>query len=161
MSNSFLYRMLGGLLLIGAFANCGENAVFQDSKKLSEEGWRKNEVVSFDYVSEDSSSVYDILVDIRNNDDYPYQNFWLFVHTLSPDSVEFSDTLNCVLADNYGKWLGGFSGSMYHVPVLFLSAKFPKLGKYHFDLVQGMRSDTLSGISEIGIRIVKKENGEE
>lgn len=141
--------------------SCGESAVYQNSKMLSEEGWPKYKVISFDYDSKDTTGNYRILVDIRNDNNYPFQNFWLFVHTMSPDSVEYSDTLNCVLADNYGKWVGRSSGSMYHVPVEFIhSTPFKKTGTYHFDLVQGMRMDTLPGIKEIGIRIVK-DNGEE
>lgn len=160
MSKSLFRWMTLSILAIVAMS-CGESAVFQQSKMLPDEGWRKYDMVSFDYNSTDTVGEYKILVDIRNNNDYPFQNFWLFIHSMSPDSVEFSDTLNCVLADNYGKWVGKSSGSMYHVPVEFIhSTPFKKVGKYHFDLVQGMRMDTLPGIKEIGIRIVKS-NGEE
>lgn len=155
----FLHGIIVAMLALVA-VGCGESAAYQDSKMLPKDGWRKYDAVSFDYESTDTVGNYTILVDIRNNNDYPFQNFWLFVHSMSPDSIEFSDTLNCVLADNYGKWLGRSSGSMYHVPVEFIhSTPFKKEGKYHFDLVQGMRMDTLPGITEIGIRIVK--NGEE
>ncbi len=157
--NIFQWMVLSIMALMAV--SCGESAVYQSSKTLPKEGWRKYDVVSFDYDSKDTVGEYQILVDIRNNDEYPFQNFWLFVHSMSPDSVEYSDTLNCVLADNYGKWVGRFSGSMYHVPVEFIhSTPFKKEGIYHFDLVQGMRMDTLPGITEIGIRIVKN-NGEE
>lgn len=160
MSKLSMFRWSALSLLALMAVACGESATFQESKMLPKEGWAKYDAVSFDYMNSDTVGKYTILVDIRNDKDYPYQNFWLFVHSISPDSVEFSDTLNCVLADNYGKWVGRSSGSMYHLPVEFIhSTPFKKMGKYHFDLVQGMRKDTLPGISEIGIRIVK--NGEE
>lgn len=158
--NKFLRRLVGLAFLPFALAACGSNAFFQDSRMIPEEGWRKNDFVTFDFDLADTSASYNVLVDVRNNDAYPFRNFWLFVHVMMPDSAEFSDTLDCTLADSYGKWLGKSSGSMYHVPVAFrLDTKFSVPGKYHFDLVQGMRMDTLPGISEIGIRILK--NGEE
>ncbi len=153
-------RFLGLASLLLFLAACGSNALYQDSKMIPEEGWRKNDFVKFDFDVADTSVSYNVLVDIRNNDAYPFQNFWLFIHAMMPDSTEFSDTLDCVLADNRGKWLGTSSGSMYHVPVAFrLDTKFDIPGTYHFDLIQGMRMDTLPGITEIGIRILK--NGEE
>lgn len=156
MNSRLLAWILGLSSLLLICSGCGENAVCQDSKMLPADGWRKNDLVSFDFDLTDTTGAYNVLVDIRNNNDYPFQNFWLFIHSVLPDSTEFSDTLNCVLADNYGRWLGKSSGSMYHVPVAFrISTKFPQTGKYHFDLVQGMRMDTLPGISEIGMRILK------
>lgn len=156
MNNRLVVWLLGLSSLWLVCTGCDDKAVCQDSKMISSEGWRKNELVSFDFDLTDTLGVYNVLVDVRNDNAYPFQNFWLFIHTMMPDSTEFSDTLNCVLADNYGRWLGKSSGSMYHVPVAFrLSTKFPQAGKYHFDLVQGMRMDVLPGITEIGMRILK------
>ena len=146
--------------LAGSLTSCENGVVYQDAKIINKEGWYKNDLVSFDYSATDTAGTYDIIVDIRNTDKYEYQNFWLFLHFVSPDGIEFNDTLECVLADNYGHWIGKSSGSMYELPVMALSEiSFPKAGTYHFELAQGKRADTLQGIHEIGIRIkqTKKE----
>ncbi len=160
MGNRLIACLFGLMALAVSLLSCEDEALYHASRMIPNEGWYKNDVVSFDFDMADTTSSYNVLVDVRNNNDYPFQNFWLFIHTVMPDSTEFSDTLNCVLADNYGKWIGKSSGSMYHVPVAFrLDAKFPQTGKYHLDLLQGMRMDVLPGIKEIGVRVLK--NGKE
>ena len=139
-------------------AGCSGNVVFQDSKALPSYGWVKDSVVVFNYMAADTSGMYDIIIDIRNDGNYRYQNFWLFVNSISPDLVEFKDTLECVLADNYGRWIGKGGGSLrqHQLPVSFMEQiKFPKLGVYKFELIQGMREDTLAGIHDIGLRIIQ------
>jgi len=148
---------IGGILLLFSFlmAACSSNVVFQDSKQLPSYGWDKDSVVVFNYTATDTLGTYDIVIDIRNAGNYRYQNFWLFVKSTSPDLIEFRDTLECVLADNHGRWIGKGGGSLYQLPVSFLQqVKFPKLGDYRFELIQGMREDTLIGIHDIGLRII-------
>ncbi len=152
-------RKVAGILLLLSFlllSACTNNAVFQDSKQLPNYGWNKDSVVIFNYTATDTVGIYDIVVDIRNDNNYRYQNFWLFINSISPDSLEFKDTLECVLADSHGKWIGKGGGSLRELPVSFMpQIKFPKLGIYRFELIQGMREDTLAGIHDIGLRIIK------
>lgn len=144
------------LSLVQACSN--DRVVYERVEELPEYGWDKGYAVAFDYVSSDTVGSYDIVVDLRNDASYRNQNFWLFVKSMSPDSLVYRDTLECVLADNYGKWIGKGSGTLKHLPVMLLeNVKFPKVGHYKFELIQGMRYDTLVGIHDIGIRIIKKE----
>jgi len=157
--NSSIFKTIGLMItLLCAMTGCESNIVFQDAATLAESSWYKKDIVSFEYDAQDTTELYNVIIDIRNEADYPYKNFWLFVHSTSPQGIDYSDTLECVLADNFGRWIGKSSGSLYALPVLFLSnTRFPQKGIYHFDLIQGMRSDTLKGIHEIGIRIEKAE----
>jgi gliding motility-associated lipoprotein GldH len=146
------------ILLIGIlfFTGCNNNTVFRKSVTLPATGWSKDSVLIFEYQATDTVGVYNIVADIRNDGSYRYQNFWLFINSMSPDSLIYRDTLECVLADNYGKWIGKGSGSLYHLPVSFLQGiKFPVPGVYTFEMIQGMREDPLNGIHDIGIRIIK------
>ncbi len=150
-------KITGILLLLSLIvASCSGDVAFQDAKELPSYGWDKDSVVTFNYVATDTLATYDIIIDIRNDGNYRYQNFWLFVNSVSPDLISFSDTLECVLADNYGRWIGKGGGSLHELPVSFMQQiKFPKAGVYSFELIQGMREDTLEGIHDIGLRIIK------
>jgi len=150
-------KIIGILLLLSfLLAACVNNVVFQDSKELPAYGWNKDSVVVFNYIATDTAGIYDIVIDVRNDGSYRYQNLWLFVNSFSPDFIEFKDSLECVLADNHGKWIGKGSGSLRELPVSYAEQiKFPKLGVYRFELIQGMREDTLVGIHDIGLRIIK------
>ncbi len=159
LRKTFALFLLSAVAL--ATAGCAEECAYSNATSIAPEGWSKDNLVDFTYTSADTAGRYDIIIDVRNNEAYPFQNFWLFVQSFSPDGIEYTDTLECVLADNYGRWIGKSSGSMHTLPVMFLSdVQFPKKGDYRFRLAQGMRTDTLCGIQEIGIRIKKHENQE-
>lgn len=152
-------RSVGIILLLSfLIASCSGNIVFQEAKELPADGWNKDSAAVFNYNSTDTSAMYNIIIDIRNDGNYRYQNFWLFVNSVSPDSISFRDTLECVLADNYGKWIGKGGGTLHQLPVSFMHRiKFPQLGTYSFELKQGMREDYLTGIHDIGLRIERSE----
>mgnify|MGYP002514862917 FL=1 len=142
------------MLLVG----CGESSVYHDVKVVDEKGWHKDSIVSFEYDATDTMTTYDLIIDIRHSSDYSYKNFWLFVRSEAPDGKSYTDTLECVLADNYGNWIGKSTGSLYELPVMFMpTTKFPRTGKFRFDLYQGMRDDLLQGIHEMGFRIEKSK----
>ena len=146
------------LLIVSCFSCSDDGAVFQQSVELPISGWNKDSAAVFCFEATDTVGTYDVVVDLRNDGSYRYQNFWLFVRSYSPDSSVYSDTLECVLADNYGRWIGEGSGSLRHLPVMFLSeVKFPKCGTYSFELTQGMREDCLQGIHDVGLRIMKSK----
>ena len=152
-------RYIALLLTTILVSACSENVVYQSSKSMPKGIWQKDSVVNFTYEFSDTTSLYNVVIDIRNQNNYPYQNFWIFANLYNPNGDVFRDTLNCMLADNSGRWIGEGMGSVHHLPVSFLQeVKFPKKGNYRFELIHGMRTDSLQGISDIGIRISQSNN---
>lgn len=150
--------ILGFLLLL--LASCGDNCVYQDIKDIPEDGWKKDDALSFEYVMNDTTDCYEIVVDVRNKGSYKYQNLWLFIEATSPSGDIYSDTIECALADNHGHWVGdgmaSYYANIYHLPVSFMPmVKFPKQGTYKINIWQGMRENVLEGISDVGIRVRK------
>ena len=147
---------LFGAALAAMLSACSDNVVYQQNRAFKNSEWNKDSVLTFYFDSHDTAAVYDIILDLRTTDDYPYQNFWIFANSFSPDDKEFKDTLECVLADNNGRWIGDGIGSVHCLPVEFGSnVKFPRNGRYKFQVIQGMREDVLRGVSDVGLRIQK------
>jgi gliding motility-associated lipoprotein GldH len=149
-------------LLVAAFsimiAACSHNSVYSDYKSIADAGWNKDSVARFTVDITETGIPCNVLVNIRHNNTYPYQNFWLFIATTSPEGKTTQDTIECYLADNRGKWLGSGLSSVYNMPVLFKpNTVFTKPGKYTFAIRQGMRDDLLPGITDIGIEINKAD----
>ena len=89
---------------------------------------------------------------------YPFQNLWLFIDDEQPFGPLLRDTIECMLANDYGKWLGK-GVSIYETSFLIKKAYyFPIEGEYTFSLRQGMRAKSIPGIEEVGLR-VEKHNG--
>jgi gliding motility-associated lipoprotein GldH len=78
------------------------------------------------------------------------------LQTRYPQGTYSKDTLECILADQTGKWLGDGSGDIWDNQILFRkNFKFKRKGKYVFSLEQAMRLENLPQILDVGIRIEK------
>ena len=134
--------------------SCTKPAYYEQYQTI-ENPWYKNREYFFTCQIEDTAVTYNISLEIRNNNFYPYQNLWLFYAEEHPDSPVLRDTVECILADDFGKWYG--SGiSIYHLSIpLRTQHHFPQKGQYTFSFRQGMRDESLKGIEQIGVRIEK------
>ena len=138
---------------------CNTNEVYFKYKAIDVKGWSKDSLYTFDIPITDTLATYNVYVNVRNIGDYPYQNLWLFLNKMSPDSVQVNDSIECYLADNRGKWLGKGVGSIFEMPVLYQQkVHFKNAGVYQYKIVHGMRDTILLGINDIGMRVEKMEN---
>lgn len=144
-------------ILVFSLTSCDRVRVFEDSKKVGSQ-WVKDSLVRFEVQVDDSLSSNNIFLTVRNASDYPYSNLYLFVTTVAPSGAYVRDTLECVLADDTGKWLGkGFAKYWDHRFALRKKVKFPEKGVYSFSIEQGMRLEELPGIHDVGLRIERVE----
>lgn len=150
MRRSYLYAILLFSLVI---QSC-DDAVYNKMKPVSPEGWHMNEPVKFDVEVSDTSTLYDFYVMIRHQTDYAYSNLYCFVSTTMPGDSISTDTIEFVLAQPDGTWIGNGTGSLRTNDVL-ISRKFvfPSTGLYSFEFTQAMRDTMLTGITDLGIRI--------
>ena len=136
------------------FFSCNTKDVYHTFNHIPERGWDKRVIERFSPVIEDTISTYDIDLSLRYTNDYNYRNLWLFITCEAETGEEFTDTLNCVLADEYGKWLGSGWGASYQQTISYKTDfNFPRKGRYSISVQQGMRDDVIPGITEVGIKI--------
>ncbi len=148
--NTMLW-MLGVLLCTTA---CDPNRLYDESISIPESGWSKNDVMQFQIEVPDTTIAYNFYLNLRNNTDYNYSNVYLFLNTNFPDSLRARDTLQIIVADHKGEWLGkGFGRIKDQQVQLRSNMTFPKQGLYTFEIQHGMRNDTLTGIEDVGLRI--------
>jgi len=144
--------ILSSILLIA----CTNNDTFFQYNAIAPQGWNKDSLCVFDIPITDINSSYNVYVNVRNRGEYPYQNLWLFMQKMSPDSVVVNDSIELYLADQRGKWLGSGIGSVMEMPVLYQqNVKFQNKGKYQYKIGHGMRDSVLIGINDIGMRVEK------
>ena len=152
MKNRFLQTIFISMLLIG----CSGNDIYFQYNPVAVKGWSKDTAYVFNVPVSDTTATYNVYVNIRNRSEYPYQNLWLFLKKISPDTIQTKDSIECYLADQRGKWLGTGMGSIMEMPVLYQqNVRFNKAGTYRYEIVQGMRDTMLIGINDIGMRVEK------
>ncbi|MDR2469241.1 MAG: gliding motility lipoprotein GldH [Tannerella sp.] len=139
-------------LLLTLFFSCKQSSLYERYQMVDMK-WSKDREYYFTYEIDDHTTPYRISLEIRHNALYPFQNLWLFCMEEQPIGPALRDTLECMFADNYGKWLG-HGISIYHVSIPFRSRYlFPHRGQYTLNIRHGMREDYLRGIEEIGLCI--------
>lgn len=144
-------------LFVLLITSCGQNEIFFKYQKVPHQGWNKDSLFKYDIHVIDTTKKYDFLIHIRHHGNYPYQNIWLFLQQINPDSSTIqSDTIEAYLADQYGKWLGSGAGSLKEMTILYKKQiQFPDTGMYHFKIGQGMRDSLLIGVNDVGVRVEK------
>lgn len=141
--------------------SCGHNAYFEENLEISENGWSRDSLAKFRFSVEDTTTMYDVYVHVRNTGDYPYSNMYLFINWFGPDSVFMRDTFECKLADPTGRWYGKGSAGLYmHEIPLHEGIFFPRAGQYEIQYEQAMRDEVLHEITDIGLRLEKHEQQE-
>lgn len=149
------FRTVVVCLLSSLFFSCTKEALYDQYQPIENALWEKNKEYYFSFQVTDISMPYDVTLEIRNNNLYPFQNLWVFCSEEQPIGPLKRDTIECMLADDYGKWHGkGISLFQSSFPVR-KKFTFPHIGQYTFSVRQGMRNDSLPGIQEIGIRVVQ------
>jgi len=152
MKQFFGVLAIMALVLLSA---CDKNRIFEENKSLSG-GWKWNEPVEFAVSIPDTLTPVNAFINIRNTSAYRYANIYLFLTTTFPNGKQSKDTLNCLLADERGKWLGKGAGDLLdnQIPIKH-NVYFNQKGTYKFKLEQAMRVDPLEGITDVGLRIEK------
>lgn len=136
--------------------SCGNRDVYNDGITFKDEMWEANNPAKFQVEVSDTINLHNIYLIIRNTDSYPNSNLFLFITTTSPENNSLRDTLECILADEKGNWLGrGFGKVRDNLVVYKPDVRFPVKGVYKIEIQQAMRNDRLAGILNVGLRIEK------
>lgn len=151
-------KYLFGLIIAIVMVACNSDIVYDGSVRVANPTWHADSVARFEITIEDTTSDYQSGILIRNSGDYTYQNLWLFITEIAPDSTITCDTIQYFLADNYGRWLGSGIGSLYtNIYYYKEDLHYSQEGVYTYEIRQGMRDEELKGITNIGMQILIKE----
>lgn len=139
------------LLLLGA---CNEHTVYHQFRSLPTDGWRPTDTLSFDVAVSDSATQYDLLLQLRSRNNYPYRALSLRITCTGPDSLPcYRQDLSVPLADSTGRFTGHGAGTLYQYT--FPGGKLPisNPGTYHIRIHHLLHDSLLPGINDIGIKI--------
>jgi gliding motility-associated lipoprotein GldH len=151
----FIFNILI-FLIISSFYACDKNSVYNENKTIEKGIWNNKNKIKFEINIKDTVSFNNVYINIRNAGAYSFSNLFLFVNTIFPDKKFARDTVECILADANGKWLGNGLGDIWDNQILFKKGvRFPMSGTYIIELEQAMRVENLPFIMDVGIKIEK------
>lgn len=139
------------VLLLSA---CNKNVLFTEYRKFDNDQWYAKNKAEFEVDIKDNVNLNNISLMIRHADAYPYSNIFLFVETTYPDGKKLTDTMEVIMANSKGEWLGSGAGDIFDLKVpIKRNVKFPLVGKYKFSFTQAMRTDPLPLVMDFGFEI--------
>ena len=148
---------LGNVCLFSAllfFVSCDRSKVFDLYFEIDSQGWQATDTIGFEFeIDSQKDDLHNILIGLRNNNDYLYANIFFFVDVEHPNGLHRTDTLQYILAAPDGKWLGSGVGEIKYNLLKFKQNQTMQSGLYKYKIVHGMRDDVLIGIEDIGLRI--------
>lgn len=145
---------IGVLLALLLFASCDTAKVYEEYQSIPTDGWLTSNSIDFEIEIEEQEGVLvDYLIGMRNNNEYLYSNIFLFADIESPSGIHQLDTLQYLLAEPSGKWIGTGVGAIKYNLFKFKEEQSLTSGLYKIKLSHGMRNDVLMGIEDLGFRI--------
>ncbi|MCX2718610.1 gliding motility lipoprotein GldH [Lentiprolixibacter aurantiacus] len=149
------------LIFLLLFAACNSNLVFSEYQANSGGIWSKEDVKEFIFTEEDTISRFNLFINIRNDNQYPFSNLFLITDLNFPDGTVVRDTLEYEMALPDGKWLGKGYGSLKENKLWYKeNIVFPLRGVYTLKVAHAMRQNgtvegvtELEGITDVGFQI--------
>lgn len=155
-----MHKILAGLLGFMVLLSCNSNTVASDTRALSSH-WGEDEVLEFTLPKLDSLKKYDVYLNIRNTNDYKYNNIFLIVSMNFPHGKTITDTLEYRMAKPDGSWLGQGIGNVKENKLWYREqVSFLEDGDYTLTIAQAVRNNgavegvtNLEGITDVGFSI--------
>lgn len=146
------------MLFVVALMGCDKNRFYEANTEIENGTWDMKQRVAFDFDVPDTIQKYNFYINIRNSDDYPFSNLYVFSHIDFPNGKHGVDTIELPLTNPDGSWIGNGQGDMHDCQLVFRkNVRFPVAGKYHMEIEQAMRMEKLPGVKDVGIRIERAE----
>jgi len=159
MRKVLLYLLV---ILLSCWA-CDPNLEYDQYKTIPEQGWSNDSVVAFQVKKPDTLKAYNLFINLRNNNEYNYNNIFLITEMNFPNGKVITDTLEYEMAYPNGDWIGVGFGELKESKLWYKKdVRFPEEGNYQITIKQAMRKNgevngipNLEGITDVGFRIEK------
>jgi len=135
---------------------CDDARYYEKNVDFDNKIWLADSVASFPVAIENSDQTYNLYLNIRNVNTYPYHNLYVKYSIADSSGNEVAGDLinNSLFHEKTGKPYGSGLGDIFSHQFLFLEDyKFGKSGTYTIEVQQFMRQDSLKGIVSAGVRV--------
>ena len=154
--NNILVLLLFSVL----FASCDSKTAFSETRAM-DGFWGQDELVEFKIPQLDSLKKYNLFLNIRNSNEYKFNNLFLIVSMNFPHGKTVTDTLEYRMANPDGSWMGQGIGNVKENKLWYKeNVSFFEDGIYSITIGQAMRNNgavegvtKLEGITDVGFSI--------
>ncbi|MCF8225835.1 MAG: gliding motility lipoprotein GldH [Bacteroidales bacterium] len=150
-----------GFLILPALlffpVSCDRNMVYDEFHVIENASWHWDDQLEFSFDMHDTIHLHNIFIRLRHTTDYPLSNLYMFIDVRGPSGQSMRDTVNFVVAEKSGRWIGSGVGNIREIDYLYRkNAIFPDTGTYKIFVEQAMRVPELP-VQQLGIRVEQAE----
>ncbi len=148
-------RIIFLLALGGLLSSCDKGII---NEKFAETGspWDAKKPVKLNLAAPSEAVEVDLV--LKHSTSYPYANIRYFVNLKVDGKLLRRDTLNYILAESSGIWLGEGSSSSRTIYLNYLPTLSPVKGKnIELDIYHAMRTPALPGTEKLGVIFARKQ----
>ena len=157
---SKLFLFAWGVLLL---TSCTDIDLFEKHASIPKHEWKADYKPQFTFNIQYTTAVNDVMLILRHNEKYRYNNIWVKLSIQSPGDSAQTIRIEKTLATNKDGWLATAMDDIYDHRISInnelaennISFKTP--GEYTFTLQQDMREDPLLHVMNVGLRVEKKQ----
>ena len=160
MSKIFSYKLRSLLLPIACclfVSSCTQLDVFEKNTVIPDYQWQSSFSAKGSFAITDTTSSYNIMLVLRHNDVYRYNNIWLNIGLQEPGDSMHYQKLDLQLATDAEGWQGSGMNDIWEVRKILNARPMPfkRKGTYSFSIAQIMRDNPLLNIMSVGLRVEK------
>lgn len=144
------------IILALGFGSCKEESIINTTHAIPDFGWAYKDSLQYNFEIKDTSTAYNLYLDIKHTAAYPLQNLYTYVRTVYPNGKTYQQQLNMDLASKSGAWNGekAWFSDEYNLRIVLQEGSFfNQIGNYKLNLQQYLRQDSIPGLSQITLCI--------
>ncbi|MDN3723226.1 gliding motility lipoprotein GldH [Aequorivita sp. SDUM287046] len=153
-------KLLALFFTAALLASCETNTVFSEVQALDGQ-WGAEEVVAFQLPQLDSLKKYNLYLNIRNTNEYKFNNIFCIVSMNFPNGKTVTDTLEYRMANPDGSWMGHGIGDIKDNKLWYKeNVQFFEEGNYTVHIGHAVRNNgevdgvtKLEGITDVGFSV--------
>ncbi len=143
------------LWLLPLLAACDPARIYEQHHDFPERYWLVNERPQFSFFVPDTSATYNLYVNLRHDNNYPFANLYFTFALADSSTAVYLKLHSADLFDKTGRPLGksGIGFLFDHRVLVLKDFRFRTPGPYTVTLQHFMRTDTLRGMRAAGLRV--------
>lgn len=145
------------ILLLLPILSCSGEQTFYQYRQIERGEWHRDSLLLFstDSLFQPEGPSLGISLEITSNNQYPYRDLWMLVEQNISDTLFQADTLQLLLADEKGKFLGSSAGGLHQLTVPYIRVMVDEpIRPYQVRIRHLMADDPLQGIEKVGVKVV-------
>jgi len=154
--------LLPGFVFALVFLSCGPNLIYNQKFEIPESQWAYADTLDFNFNIPDTTSIYNIFLEVTHSTEFSKQNFYVLIHTQFPSGDRIREQVSLELSNQAGFWFGdcGSESCTLSIP-LQEGAYFNQPGDYKITIEQYSRNPKLEGINSLALKIEETSNKRE